>query len=260
VTPATGDHGGATAAPMRSRRWLLVFIGAVGVSVGASPAGAQLLRGTAVSAQTGRPIDGARLVASLADGSEVGRAVTGADGRFQLEVVARNAPFTIAITRLGLRPTRSNVLHLAPTDTLVADFEVEEARVALDTQRVRGAPTLTEVRLREAERRGWRVFPPVELAQHRERANSFEELLRSTGYPGFVISSRRNDCIRSSRTNRCLLIVLDGVPLSGMDAPLINPRDVHFMALLSPNQAMLQYGDQAPNGALAVWTRAPGAR
>jgi hypothetical protein len=45
-----------------------------------------------------------------------------------------------------------------------------------------------------------------------------------------------------------------------MDAPLINPRDVHFMALLSPNQAMLQYGDQAPNGALAVWTRAPGAR
>ncbi|MBU6365735.1 MAG: carboxypeptidase regulatory-like domain-containing protein [Gemmatimonadetes bacterium] len=237
-----------------------MLLGAVGAAavVAAAPLEAQLLRGTAVAAQGGRPISGARLVATLADGTEVGRATTDEAGRFQLAVTARHAPFTIAVTRVGLRPTRSNVLLLAPTDTLVADFEVEEVRVALDTLRVRGAPTLNEVRLREAERRGWRVFPPAEIAQHRERANSFEELLRSTGYPGFVISSRRNDCIRASRTNRCLLIVVDGVPLSGMDAPLINPRDVHFMALLSPNQAALQYGDRAPNGALAVWTRTPG--
>ncbi len=247
------------AAPAAPWTWLLGVVGAVAVG-SASPVHAQLLRGTAVSTQSGRAIDGARLRATLADGTEVGRAVTDASGRFVLAITARSAPFTITVTRLGLRPTRSNVLVLAPSDTVEADFEVEEERVSLDTQRVQGAPSLNVLRLREAERRGWRVFPPAEIERHRERANSFEELLRSTGYPGFVLSSRRNDCIRSSRTNRCLLIVLDGVPLSGMDAPLINPRDVDFLALLSPNQAMLQYGDQAPNGALAVWTRTPGAR
>jgi hypothetical protein len=42
--------------------------------------------------------------------------------------------------------------------------------------------------------------------------------------------------------------------------PLINPRDVYFMALLSPNQAMVQFGDRGVNGALAVYTRARGDR
>jgi hypothetical protein len=95
------------------------------------------------------------------------------------------------------------------------------------------------------------------VASIRDRVMSFEDMLRSTGYPGLIISPRREDCIRTTRTNRCLLIVLDGQPLGG-SYPNINPRDVYFMALLTPNQAMLQFGDRGPNGALMIHTRAAG--
>jgi hypothetical protein len=93
----------------------------------------------------------------------------------------------------------------------------------------------------------------------RERSNSFEDLLRSSGYPGFIVPSRRDDCIRSTRYNRCLTIVIDGVPLSG-SYPNINPRDVYFFALLSKTDAAVQFGERAPWGAIVIVTRAKGDR
>ncbi len=93
----------------------------------------------------------------------------------------------------------------------------------------------------------------------RERSNSFEDLLRSSGYPGFVIPSRCDDCIRSTRYNRCLTIVIDGVPLSG-SYPNINPRDIYFFALLGKTEAAVPFGGRAPWGAIAIYTRAKGDR
>jgi hypothetical protein len=97
--------------------------------------------------------------------------------------------------------------------------------------------------------------------QHRDRrrSNSFENLLRFSGYPGFVIPSRRDDCICSTRYNRCLTIVIDGVPLSG-SSPNINPRDIYSFALLGKTEATVQFGDRAPWGAIVIYTRAKGDR
>ena len=150
----------------------------------------------------------------------------------------------------------SSTMHLVSRDTLDLDFSVAEEGIVTDTVRVSAGPTLNEVRLKEADRRGWRVFSPTDVEKARDRSQSFEDLLRSAGYPGIIVG-RRDDCIRSSRANKCLLIVVDGVPLSGT-YPLINPRDVYFLALLSPNQAQVQFGDRAPFGALVVYTRAYG--
>ena len=240
----------------------------------ARAADAQLIRGTARVADGARPIERARITAMLEDGRGVGETSTDEKGRFHLEVRARGEPFRVVVTRIGMKPTLSSTLYLGARDTLDVDFSVAEEAVETDTVRVsaapdgsnvnvtvhsvrvNAAPTLNEVRLKEAERRGWRVFPPIEVQAIRERVNSFEDMLRSTGYPGFIIG-RRDECIRSTRTNRCLLIVMDGMPLSGT-YPNINPRDVYFLALLSPNQAQVQFGDRAPNGALVVYTRALG--
>ena len=101
------------------------------------------------------------------------------------------------------------------------------------------------------------MFPPVEVEKLRERSNSFEDLLRSTGYPGFVVPSRRDDCIRSTRYNRCLTIVLDGIPLSG-SYPNINPRDVYFFALLGKTESAVHFGDRTPWGAIVIYTRSKG--
>jgi hypothetical protein len=222
----------------------------------ARAADAQLIRGTARVADGARPIERARITAMLEDGRGVGETSTDEKGRFHLEVRARGEPFRVVVTRIGMKPTLSSTLYLGARDTLDVDFSVAEEAVETDTVRVNAAPTLNEVRLKEAERRGWRVFPPIEVQAIRERVNSFEDMLRSTGYPGFIIG-RRDECLRSTRTNRCLLIVMDGMPLSGT-YPNINPRDVYFLAVLSPNQAQVQFGDRAPNGALVVYTRSNG--
>ena len=220
---------------------------------------AQVLRGTARFAGDDRPLDQARVMALLRDGRSIGSTVTDDQGRFQLRINADGKPFAISMTRIGMAPTLSEEITLATTDTLDVNFSVVETGIRTDTVRVKSTPSMNDLRLTEARRRGWRVFPPVEVEKLRERSNSFEDLLRSTGYPGFVIPSRRDDCIRSTRYNRCLTIVIDGVPLSG-SYPNINPRDIYFFALLGKTEAAVQFGDRTPWGAIVVYTRAKGDR
>jgi hypothetical protein len=220
---------------------------------------AQVLRGTARFAGDDRPLDQARVMALLRDGRSVGSTVTDDQGRFQFRINADGRPFTISITRIGMEPTLSEELTIGTTDTLDVNFSVVETGIRTDTVRVTSSPSINDLRLTEARRRGWRVFPPADVEKLRERSNSFEDLLRSTGYPGFVIPSRRDDCIRSTRYNRCLTIVIDGVPLSG-SYPNINPRDIYFFALLGKTEAAVQFGDRTPWGAIVIYTRAKGDR
>ena len=220
---------------------------------------AQLLRGYAKLVDDDRPLDRARVMALLRDGRSVGSTVTDDNGRFQFRIDAGGRPFAISITRIGMEPTLSEEITLETTDTLDVNFNVVETGIRTDTVRVKSTPSLNDIRLVEARRRGWRIFPPAEVEKLRERTNSFEDLLRSTGYPGFVISGRRDECIRSTRYNRCLTIVIDGTPLSG-SYPNINPRDVYFFALLSKTEAAVQFGDRTPWGALVIYTRAMGDR
>jgi hypothetical protein len=220
---------------------------------------AQVLRGTARFAGDDRPLDQARVMALLRDGRSVGSTVTDDQGRFQFRINADGRPFTISITRIGMEPTLSEELTIGTTDTLDVNFSVVETGIRTDTVRVTSSPSINDLRLTEARRRGWRVFPPADVEKLRERSNSFEDLLRSTGYPGFVIPSRRDDCIRSTRYNRCLTIVIDGVPLSG-SFPNINPRDIYFFALLGKTEAAVQFGDRTPWGAIVIYTRAKGDR
>ena len=242
---------------LRKRRSALFCALFVALSTTAGASHAQVLRGTARVQGSDRPLENARITAMLQDGRGVGAATTDDKGRFHLKVTSKGEPFVVAVARLGMRPTMSNTIMAGDRDTLDVDFSVHEEGIVTDTMKVTATPGLNEIRLQEANRRGWKVFPPVEIAKIRDRVNSFEDLLRSTGSTGLIISPRRDDCIRSSRTNRCLTVVVDGVPLSGTN-PLINPRDVYFMALLSPSQAQLQFGERAFYGALAVYTRAYG--
>jgi len=220
---------------------------------------AQVLRGTARLVGDDRPLDQARVMALLRDGRSVGSTVTDDKGRFQFRINADGRPFAISITRIGMEPTLSEELTLGASDTLDVNFSVVETGIRTDTVRVKATPSLNDIRLTEARRRGWRVFPPADVEKFRERSNSFEDLLRSSGYPGFVVPSRRDDCIRSTRYNRCLTIVIDGVPLSG-SYPNINPRDVYFFALLGKTEAAVQFGDRAPWGAIVIYTRGKGDR
>jgi len=240
-------------------RWAMLFAMLIALLMLPPSLQAQVLRGTARFAGDDRPLDQARVMALLRDGRSIGSTVTDDQGRFQLRINADGKPFAISMTRIGMAPTLSEEITLATTDTLDVNFSVVETGIRTDTVRVKSTPSMNDLRLTEARRRGWRVFPPVEVEKLRERSNSFEDLLRSTGYPGFVVPSRRDDCIRSTRYNRCLTIVIDGVPLSG-SSPNINPRDIYFFALLGKTEAAVQFGDRTPWGAIVIYTRAKGDR
>jgi len=240
-------------------RWAMLFALLIALLMLPPSLQAQVLRGTARFAGDDRPLDQARVMALLRDGRSIGSTVTDDQGRFQLRINADGKPFAISMTRIGMAPTLSEEITLATTDTLDVNFSVVETGIRTDTVRVKSTPSMNDLRLTEARRRGWRVFPPVEVEKLRERSNSFEDLLRSTGYPGFVVPSRRDDCIRSTRYNRCLTIVIDGVPLSG-SSPNINPRDIYFFALLGKTEAAVQFGDRTPWGAIVIYTRAKGDR
>ncbi len=245
--------------PQRNLLACSLLAGAVLAFTPASPASAQVLRGTARVAESERPLDGARITAMLPDGRTVGSTVTDEEGRFHLVLKSIGRTFVLAVNRIGIKPTTSGTITASAADTLEIDLSIVEEGIATDTIKVTATPALNEIRLREAQRRGWKVFPPSQIAQLRDRSKSFEDLLRSTGYPGLILSNNRAACIRLTRTNRCVLIVLDGIAITG-SYPLINPRDIYFMALLTPNQASMEFGDKGFDGAIVIHTRAYGDR
>lgn len=61
-------------------------------------------------------------------------------------------------------------------------------------------------------------------------------------------------CIRSIRNNLCLnWCVIDGQP-AGTYVHM-NPKDMYFAAVVSRTEAMSQWGNRTPNGAIVIYTR-----
>ncbi len=218
---------------------------------------AQVLRGVVRVREGERPIDRARIVAEDRTGKRLGEAVSGADGRYQLTVLGKiGAPFRVTVSRIGMRPSLSDEITLAAEDTVNADFWVRDLPAEVAEVRTTATLSLNATRLADARRRGWRVVEPELIAARRETASGFNQLLSTLGIPGIIIPSSPGVCIRSVRNNQCLSVVLDGV-LIGPSVHL-NPRDIYFMALVSASDSRAEWGDRAPYGAIALYTRMNG--
>lgn len=244
------------------RLWLML---AAAVAVLTAPAGAQVIRGLVRSQTTARAIERARVTATDRDGLVLGEATSDDQGKFLLRVDAKGAPFTMTVRRIGLTPSSTEELQLAPVDTVDFEFLVPEQPVVTDTVRVTGMKSINEMRYDEAVRRGWKVFAPAEVAAHREQANNVYDLLRWSGAASLVIPGRPSECVRSTRylagdrrNDRCMVWVVDGQVLG--PTPVLNPKDTYFLAILTASQSAVQFGDKAPWGAIVVYTRMNGDR
>jgi hypothetical protein len=102
------------------------------------------------------------------------------------------------------------------------------------------------------------VIQPEVVAQHRSRARDLTELLRSLAPRNIQMPRNPRDCIRSMRNNGCVTYVVDGQIL-GMDAYVL-PEDIYFLAVLTPSESAVMYGNRAINGAIVVYTRMNGDR
>ncbi len=221
------------------------------------PAEAQLLRGVVRVRDTDRTIERARIVAEDRTGKRLGEAVSDADGRYQLIVAGKvGTPFRVTVTRIGMRPSLSDELTLAAEDTVNADFWVRDLPTEVEAVRATSAAPLNVTRYADAKRRGWRVVEPEVVAARRESAPGFNELVVSLGLPGLIVPGRPGDCIRSTRNNQCLAVILDGILIG--NGVHLNPRDIYFMAVVSASDSRIEWGDRAPYGAIALYTRMNG--
>ena len=232
---------------------LVVFLAtAIATALAAGRAEGQVVRGSVRSETSSLPIAGATVTARDSAGAVLALATTDSSGRWALRV-RRSAPFELRARRLGFAMGSTTVRPGPDADTLEFEFLLTEVAAMADAVRVTATPSLNEKRLTEAYRRGWKVYEPELVAQFRDRSADFPSLLRSMGAQSVYLPRGPNDCIRATRNNQCLALVVDGMVL-GPQA-LILPNDIYFFAILGASEARVQFGDRAPWGAIAIYTR-----
>ncbi|MCC7002784.1 MAG: carboxypeptidase regulatory-like domain-containing protein [Gemmatimonadaceae bacterium] len=232
---------------------LRVFVALLALLVTwAGSAEAQVVRGLVRSSSTALPIPSANIVARDSLGNVLASAVSAEDGSWALKVQSGGA-FELRVRRLGFEMSTTNVRAKPVSDTLEFEFLLTEIATEADAVRITAESSLNERRLNEAIRRGWKVFEPELVAQHRNRAQTFNQLMRTVGSVSVILPQNEGGCIRTTRSPGCLSFVVDGQVL-GPNAVII-PSDIYFFAILSPSESRVQYGDRAPFGAIAIYTR-----
>jgi len=220
-------------------------------------ADAQLVRGTVRSATTARGIPGAEVNLRDSAGVIVGTARTDAQGAWRIDLTRPVGPIRLEARLVGFGRVAADAAPLSPGDTVEVEFQLTEL-ASLDEVRVTGMASLNEQRLADAQRRGWRVYAPDLVASYRDRAADFPQLLRIIGTPSLYVPRRSEECVRSSRNNRCLTYIVDGQVVG--QTIFVLPNDVHFFAILQAAESRATYGNRAPDGAIAIFTRSLGDR
>jgi hypothetical protein len=213
---------------------------------------AQVVRGTVRTRDTSLPLERAQVTARDVQGVLLGSAISDSSGFWQFRM-RPDVGFILEVKRLGFSQGATEVPPMATGDTAQIEFLMAEVAAMAEAVTIVAEPGVNDRRLAEAERRGWKVYPPELIMQHRAKSQDFFQLLRSVGGPGLILPRSLNDCVRSTRSNRCLTYIVDGQIL-GPTANIL-PTDIYFLAVLSASQSSVQFGDRAPWGALYVVTR-----
>lgn len=237
----------------QTRRSASALFGATLLLAGAgADARGQVVRGTVRVSMSSVPIGSATVTARDSMGTTLAAVVTDSVGRFAFRLSPR-PPFDLAVRRLGYAALNTRVRALAATDTLDLEILLTEVAAAAEAVTITAAPSLNEKRLLEAHRRGWKVYEPEMIAAVRDRAPDLPQLMRTLGTTSMSLPRGPNDCFRAMRNNQCLTIVVDGQVLG--PTALVLPSDIYFLAVLGASEARVQFGDRAPWGAIAIYTR-----
>ena len=228
----------------------------IAIACGSVPVSAQVIRGTIRAQESQTPVPGARVTVTDTANSVLAEVVSGPDGKFHLSFKAPSR-FVVGVRKVGWRPSFTDPMSATPADTLLVDFLVpaEPTEIAAAEINATADPASFNGRaIAEAQRKGWKVYPPQAIERFRNVAGNFLDLMREVGATG--LNFGKGDCVRSLRYNRCMVYVLDGQPAG--TSVFIHPADVYFFAVLSASESASQWGDKAPWGAIVVYTRMHG--
>ncbi len=252
-TQGLAARGPQVGAPRGARSLLgLAAIALLGLC--AVPADAQVIRGRIVSTDTRAPMTDAMVEALDSLRRVIASARSDTSGRFLL-IFNDPGQFRIRIRRIGIEPTLTDPLVFAGRDTVDLDLLVDERAALLEQVTVRDerAPPreLNARRLQDARAKGWRIVPPERVEQHKARAYQLDQLLRSVALANVMVTP---DCLRSLVTHGCLTVYLDDVYFGTSGFNSINPKDIEFLAVIGPTEALTLYGNRARHGVLMVYT------
>lgn len=237
------------------RSWLATAALALGVALlSAAPLQAQrLLRGRIISAESRTPMAEATVEALDSTRTVIRSTRTDSAGRFDLVFSTDPGGFQIRVRRIGITPTLTDPLRF-DRDTVDVDLLVEERAAVLDEVEVAAdvLSPLNAQRLKDAYARGWRVVPPERVAAARQRATHLDELIRSVALGNVMVTP---DCFRSMVTMGCLTVFIDDVYFGQRGFNSINARDIEFIAVVGPTEALTRYGNRAQYGVLLLYTR-----
>lgn len=231
-------------------------LGVLGFVASATAAEAQVLKGSVRTLDTSLPVPSAEILVRDSIGRELGRVYSDERGFFVLRLRERVA-FSVHARRLGFQMADTDLLRVVE-DTVNLEFELAEIATETDAVTITGMQALNAQRLEDAQRRGWSVYEPEVVAQHRGRARDLTELLRSLSPRNIQMPRNPRDCVRSMRNNLCVTYVVDGQVL-GPEAYVL-PQDIYFLAVLTPSESAVMYGNRALAGAIVVYTRMNGDR
>jgi len=146
---------------------------------GASPVGAQVVRGVLVDEETRNPIEGAAIILEAEDGSRIGWRFSDGAGRFHF-VVGQPGTLRIRAERIGHAAVESELLTLAGTDTVVVRLVAPNEPVLLEGITV-GGSRRCDVRPEEglATATVWEeARKALEATRQTERSSVFRYVIR----------------------------------------------------------------------------------
>jgi hypothetical protein len=81
---------------------------------------------------------------------------------------------------------------------------------------------------------------------------NLDQLIRSVAPANIMVSE---NCLRSLVTNGCLTVFIDDVYFGQTGFNAIQTRDIDFIAVIGPTEALVLYGNRAQYGVLMLYTR-----
>lgn len=253
---------------------LMSLLALVAVLAPPTSADAQTIQGRVLDQENEQPVGGAIVILVEREGDERVRALADSVGRFIVTPPEAGEYYVVA-ERFGYFETRSPLIALSTEGTAALDLLLVPEPIGLEGIEV-SVEERAELELEQLgltpRRLGNRWIGrdridaiPVKLdmgavlertAQANIRVIRPENLTLGSDPLGLCVALQQARTAGGMGT--CALIVLDGVPISGVGAMDIDPEAIESIAILEPIEASTFYGTAGGSGAVLVWTRRGG--
>lgn len=257
--------------PWPALRWAW-FVGILTGLAAPAPAASQTLLGRVLDLANDAPIGGVIVSLVTRDGTERVRTVSDSIGHFVI-VPPEDGEYVLVADRFGYMEARSPLLALVIEGQTAIDMIMTPEPIGLEGLEI----SVEEVATEELKRMGLSANELGNRWISRQRIEAIPlkldvgAILEKTNQSGIRVIRPGNDsamggadmglCVAITRARTgggrgtCALIVLNGIPIAGVQALDIDPESIESMALLEPMEATTFYGTIGGSGALLVWTK-----